>query len=603
MRLVLVLVLVVQLQQLSNIELQQDCQHGTQQTSLRHSSSMSSCADPSCITCRRNHGKLLLDQVQVDEWCAAFAEKHYMAVSDTEYAAIPREVRGVPHLTIPGLHSYLDTYTAAMERTSEWLGRGSEPAVPNLQCLPFGPYSERLPTHVAEGATLTSAARFRNPSDALGADGRAFQVDSTLAEVSILREPFLSRPGVTAPSDNPFGQAQFYVTTFFGAAATLAQLARSEYLCHTGTSASVSQPREEVAFLRQLLRSFHNVTTTSTTPCKLPLGATYRTAAEACVVLNAMYPKDVLINSPVIHEAYARAPARMHTTAGDQTLPGLFAGNNAQEDEWLMEAQEYWTRFDRSAAERGAWCELAPLLELLLERDGTFDNSVADIDAMAAALERAIRGVWCVHSEDGARAPLEPSPLAGVRSPTMIMPEHLNPVFVGRDGEDGNYVHARGSVIGLMPMGWQQLLALLMGYDCVSDVVIQYKRNEGQLCYRASSAPDILTQGGKDRTSKACSCIGVDGDEAAFGTRKDKLIMCKLQRAAFAANLDLVKPLCLNISKPETKKRRGRGCRVAIEYMKEKRIAYSKAHTHTQQELDASKLFAECAAQVVTRGE
>ena len=228
---------------------------------------MGSCADLSCIMCRRNHGKLLLDQVQVDEWCAAFAEKHYMAVSDTEYAAIPREVRGVPHLTIPGLHSYLDTYTAAMERTSEWLGRASEPAVPNLQCLPFGPYSERLPTHVAEGATLTSAVRFRNPSDALGAEGRAFQVDSTLPEVSILREPFMARPGVTAPSDNPFAQAQFYVTTFFGAAATLAQLARSEYLCHTGTSASVSQPREEVAFLRQLLRSFHNVVSTSTTPC------------------------------------------------------------------------------------------------------------------------------------------------------------------------------------------------------------------------------------------------------------------------------------------------------------------------------------------------
>ena len=34
-----------------------------------------------------------------------------------------------------------------------------------------------------------------------------------------------------------------------------------------------------------------------------------------------------------------------------------------------------------------------------------------------------------------------------------------------------------------------------------------------------------------------------------------------------------------------------------------KRIAYSKAHTHTQQELDASKLFAECAAEIVKRGE
>ena len=224
------------------------------------------------------------------------AEKHHMAVSDTEYAAIPREVRGVPHLTIPGLHSYLDTYTAAMERTSEWLGRASEPAVPNLQCLPFGPYSERLPTHVAEGATLTSAVRFRNPSDALGAEGRAFQVDSTLPEVSILRA-FYGPARVTAPSDN-FAQAQFYVTTFFGAAATLNWQGRVP-APHRHKRPCLNLARAPSC---ASLRSFHNVVSTSTTPCschlgKLPYGRDLR-RFERCT-------KDWLINSPVIYEAYA----------------------------------------------------------------------------------------------------------------------------------------------------------------------------------------------------------------------------------------------------------------------------------------------------------
>ena len=236
----------------------------------------------SLASCRRNQ-QLLLDQVQVDEWCAAFAEKHYMAVSDTG-VAVPREVRGVPHLTIP---DYALEHARLPWNERQWLGRASEPAVPNLQCLPFGPYSERLPTHVAEGATLTSAVRFRNPSDALGAEGRAFQVDSTLAEVSILREPFMARPGVTAPSDNPFAQAQFYVTTFFGAAATLAQLARSEYLCHAQARPCLNLAKR--CLLRQLLRSFHNVVSTAL-PCELPFRQ-LPYGRRSCVVLNAMYPK------------------------------------------------------------------------------------------------------------------------------------------------------------------------------------------------------------------------------------------------------------------------------------------------------------------------
>ena len=56
-------------------------------------------------------------------------------------------------------------------------------------------------------------------------------------------------------------------------------------------------------------------------------------------------------------------------------------------------------------------------------------------------------------------------------------------------------------------MGWQQLLALLMGYDCVPDVVIQYKRNEGQLLPRVFGTGHSYA-GKKDCTSKACSCMG-----------------------------------------------------------------------------------------------
>ena len=79
----------------------------------------------------------------------------------------------------------------------------------------------------------------------------------------------------------------------------------------------------------------------------------------------------------------------------------------------------------------------------------------------------------------------------------MVMPEHVNPVFVGNADKEP-YVHARGSIVGLMPMGWQQLLHLMLGAHLPKVKGVQYVRNEGQLAYRASSAADVRTQGGKD---------------------------------------------------------------------------------------------------------
>ena len=35
-----------------------------------------------------------MGQEQVDEWSNRFAEQHYVPISDKEYGAIPREVRG-----------------------------------------------------------------------------------------------------------------------------------------------------------------------------------------------------------------------------------------------------------------------------------------------------------------------------------------------------------------------------------------------------------------------------------------------------------------------------------------------------------------------------
>ena len=101
-------------------------------------------------TPRRNHGKLLMDQKQVNEWCAEGSKTHYVQVDPGHYAAVPREVRGVPHATIPGVHAYLDDYANAMERARGLLGIEDRRTVDSLQCLTLGPFAERQPPHVSE---------------------------------------------------------------------------------------------------------------------------------------------------------------------------------------------------------------------------------------------------------------------------------------------------------------------------------------------------------------------------------------------------------------------------------------------------------------------
>lgn len=93
-----------------------------------------------------------MGQAQVDEWCDDLANAHYMEVSDTHYAAVPREVRGVPHVTVPGVHAYLTDYADAMERARTLLNIEDRRTVDSLQCITLGPFAERQPPHISESS-------------------------------------------------------------------------------------------------------------------------------------------------------------------------------------------------------------------------------------------------------------------------------------------------------------------------------------------------------------------------------------------------------------------------------------------------------------------
>jgi len=552
---------------------------------------------------KRNHGKILMAQEQVDEWSNRFAENHYVPVSDKEYAAIPREARGIPHYTVPGLHAYLNHYADAMEHARTLLGITGKRTVDSLQCLPFGPFAERQAPHVAEGSDPTTPKRFRNPEDSVDAQGRAFQVDSTCADVAIFREPLIPVAAITSPQDCIFGQAQPFLASVISAAALLAQLGRTARLL---SGEDDRDPKAELDLLYRLLDAFY--AGDEEPPVE---GCSYYLAASAAVVLNTIFVSGHQMADPILLDAHARAPARCAKKMREQISAEAYAKRHVDErPKWAMgaplpdlvppnalkEARAFWAPFARADERTSAWAHLAPLVLLLSETDGSYDLDIATLDRFSVAVDRLLRqATWFHASPDGAKAPVAPSPLEGVRAYTQVRSEHILPVFVGSMNELGQVTPARGALCGCVGMQFQQILALLTAAARNDKIVVNALQNFSYLTFRVSAAPDILTQKGKPRSAKAVSPVNVDGDEAAYGTREDKMRTCKLHRKAYKTNLDFVLPLCLDICPPRSDNERARGDLAQVDYVKHRKRQLDGEGMLTNQEITAAQLFAQAA--------
>ena len=85
--------------------------------------------------------------------------------------------------------------------------------------------------------------------------------------------------------------------------------------------------------------------------------------------------------------------------------------------------------------------------------------------------------------------------------------------------------------------------------------------------------------------------VNVEGDEAAFGGRADKMAVCKLHREAWRANLECVKPICLRVCPPRPDRERARGDRAAVDFAKERKRALDAENLLTRQQIAADELF------------
>lgn len=532
-------------------------------------------------------------QAQVDEWCAEAAKHHYVQVSDTHYAAVPREARGVPHQAIPALHAYLDDYVDALERARALIGVEDRRTVDSLQCLPLSPFAERQAPHVSENSDPTVPKRFRNPDDAVGAEGRAFQVDATCADVAILREPLVSCAAITSPQDCIFGQAQPFLTSVIGAAAALARLARSLTLLQCPNRPNVEiAPEEDVRLLYQLLVDYYS----KESPTPERNGLSHYHASVAAVLLNSIFTSGHRMAELVIVDGNARGPAACAAhlraqEAADEHPLGAPLKDLVSADEFAR-AKAWWAPFERTQQHLNPWTQVARLLVLLSRINGSLDLPLQVYDEVWAAVHGLVcQGAWLHASPDGLRPPAAPSPLAGLRAASHVRAEHVTPTFVGKTGDLHDAKPAMACVVGVLPMGFQQILGLLKGASADESVVVNYAQNFSFLIYRPSAAPDIVTNAKKQRSSKAISCVNVEGDEAAFGTRADKLEVCKLHRVAWRVNLDLVKPLCLRVAAPRPNMQRSRGDRASVDYCKQRKRELDEEGLLTKQQVVADALM------------
>ena len=261
--------------------------------------------------------------------------------------------------------------------------------------------------------------------------------------MAILREPLVPCAAITSPQDCIFGQAQPFLTSVIGAAAALARLARSVALIHR-PSADL-RPEEDVHLLYRLLKAYYE----GDAPPP-PEGLGHYWAAVAAVLLNCIFTSGHRMAELVIADEFARAKA-------------------------------WWAPFARPQEHLNPWVHASPLLVLLSKINGSLDLPLATYDQVWAAVHRLITSATWLHaSPDGLRPPLAPSPLAGLRAASHVRAEHVTPTFVGKTGDPHTAKPATACVVGLMPMGFQQLLALLQGAS--ADPTVMLISRHGRIC-------------------------------------------------------------------------------------------------------------------------
>jgi hypothetical protein len=486
---------------------------------------------------RRQHGNLALSQPIANKLCLEFAKQRYVIHPDRAvFTQTPIQTHGIPHSLIPGVHSAFDDYVEALETLRTHVERTELRTVDSIHVLPFSVWSQALNPVAEYGADPTVRTSVRAvPSNT----GRASLPDATCEEAAIAVEPLFRRPHQVTTNDNPFATAYENVDTFFNCAAHFA------LLC---TTCSLSLDAVHASLTAWICGDTGHVDMHPTLISTLLL------------LLNLMYPVTWGIAENMLESGLSCAlpmlakMVRTRERGGEACAAGLLC-KLISEDK-LNCTRVWWSAFSRADTTKCAWhVGVKPLLEAIQAQNGSYVRAPGATTRMRGALEAAARAAWLVHSPDGVSPPPPPCPASSALHMSCVSRQHVEPQFVNAHGV------SQGALIGVKPYQHRQACSMALGLHLCDEIKIY--RNEGGLSLRMSSAADILTENGGNRSSKSISPIQSEGDRPLFGSREQKLVMAKQQRVAWDLNTEQLAPIFSSVSPPLPYERRARGLRVA----------------------------------------
>lgn len=404
---------------------------------------------------------------------------------------------------------------------------------------------QALRPDVEPTADVSLRTCFRSEAETSVATGRGYLPDATSEDAAIVKEPLFRRPCLVSSGDNPFSNCYENVDTFFNAACSIALLASM-------AGKQCDENNDSAACIDHL----HFLITHFVDHDDLGRGEA-AWAADALVLINVMYPTCSIVGQDALIPAIAKAAPACQSSIADGG-PEVFSLPDVPDirDADVRQLRDFWSGFNRTKHSLCAWrAGLRPLLIRVLEHGGSHDTPSEVTDGFRADLEQAVRAVWLVYSPDGIEPPPSDHPASEAKSMEKVSRHHIDPIFVG-SVDDGT--RQRGSCIGLKPHSYRQVLAELLGAS-IPGVDCNVTINEGGLSLRISSDPTILDEDGRERTDKSISPVQTEGDEAAYGTREDKINGAIFQKAAYDANALRCKALYLSVEPPRPAEMRRRG--------------------------------------------
>jgi hypothetical protein len=474
-----------------------------------------------------------MPQQQVDELSEELAPFTLLSVNmssgdDRAIVTTPSELWGLARAITPGVHHSAKYLVEAFESLRRESATSSHDTVLSIQALPFSPLTEAISPIVRHDQWTG----FRHPCKR----GSTFQADETMPEASIMNTPLLSACRSTMLNvascigENLYANVQVVeiACTQIGWYAKLLAALRSANFDETMDTVSYADAMEVLydcvnsVYVGKRLEKWESCV-----------------AFDALVLFNACAPVQFEVGEHSILEVFAAAPsAARRGGGGARTIADVVAAAGlSAEDE--ATARRYWARLgDRS--ERGFWNETTELVRSVCEAAASFESGFEEITNAAHSLERWVRALWKLHSDDGIAPPGAWSPLCDLKSPASMAAADVLNVFVDRPkAPQTNRQRQRGALFGMANNGFNQLLSLLASAH-VEGVVAQYARNEGNMCIRHSCC--ALKRGSDDKkpTSKSTSPVHSENDWEAFGTMEAKEDQARRQFKAWEINNKLV---------------------------------------------------------------